>query len=143
MAHRDQSRRCYFLVAIGGIADIGVRWSPEARLRMTNADIEGPGQTISRLRASCASFYARPKFGSIPCRLAAAWGRIEWSRKLRRAFGRKPGFSSPIRARIMAFADRIEAALKARGFEPLIDRTEILLSPQRSCLRSSTHSNSP
>ena len=25
----------------------------------------------------------------------------------------------------MAFADRIEAALKARGFEPLIDRTEI------------------
>ena len=26
---RDQSRRCYFLVAIGGIADIQVRWSPE------------------------------------------------------------------------------------------------------------------
>ncbi len=25
----------------------------------------------------------------------------------------------------MAFADRLEAALKARGFEPLIDRTEI------------------
>jgi hypothetical protein len=25
----------------------------------------------------------------------------------------------------MPFADRIEAALKARGFEPLIDRTEI------------------
>src|SRR5215469_3177304 len=25
----------------------------------------------------------------------------------------------------MAFADRVEAALKARGFEPLIDRTEI------------------
>ena len=25
----------------------------------------------------------------------------------------------------MAFTDRIEAALKARGFEPLIDRTEI------------------
>ncbi len=24
----------------------------------------------------------------------------------------------------MAFADRLEAALKARGFEPLIDRTE-------------------
>jgi hypothetical protein len=24
-----------------------------------------------------------------------------------------------------AFADRLEAALKARGFEPLIDRTEI------------------
>lgn len=24
----------------------------------------------------------------------------------------------------MAFADRVEAALKARGFEPLIDRTE-------------------
>ena len=25
----------------------------------------------------------------------------------------------------MAFADRLEVALKARGFEPLIDRTEI------------------
>src|SRR5262245_49636189 len=25
----------------------------------------------------------------------------------------------------MAFADRLESALKARGFEPLIDRTEI------------------
>jgi len=25
----------------------------------------------------------------------------------------------------MAFADRLEAALKARGFEPLIDRSEI------------------
>ena len=25
----------------------------------------------------------------------------------------------------MAFADRLEAAMKARGFEPLIDRTEI------------------
>ena len=25
----------------------------------------------------------------------------------------------------MAFADRLEAALKARGFQPLIDRTEI------------------
>ena len=25
----------------------------------------------------------------------------------------------------MAFADRLEAALKARGFKPLIDRTEI------------------
>jgi hypothetical protein len=25
----------------------------------------------------------------------------------------------------MAFADRLEAALKARGFEPLIDRTDI------------------
>ena len=25
----------------------------------------------------------------------------------------------------MAFADRLELALKARGFEPLIDRTEI------------------
>src|ERR1700722_17457630 len=25
----------------------------------------------------------------------------------------------------MAFADRLEAALKVRGFEPLIDRTEI------------------
>ena len=25
----------------------------------------------------------------------------------------------------MVFADRLEAALKARGFEPLIDRTEI------------------
>jgi TIR domain len=25
----------------------------------------------------------------------------------------------------MAFADRLEGALKARGFEPLIDRTEI------------------
>ena len=25
----------------------------------------------------------------------------------------------------MAFADRLETALKARGFEPLIDRTEI------------------
>ena len=25
----------------------------------------------------------------------------------------------------IAFADRLEAALKARGFEPLIDRTEI------------------
>jgi len=25
----------------------------------------------------------------------------------------------------MAFADRLEAALKARGFEPLIDRAEI------------------
>ena len=25
----------------------------------------------------------------------------------------------------MAFADRLEAALEARGFEPLIDRTEI------------------
>jgi TIR domain-containing protein len=25
----------------------------------------------------------------------------------------------------MAFADRLEAALKSRGFEPLIDRTEI------------------
>jgi hypothetical protein len=24
----------------------------------------------------------------------------------------------------MAFADRVEAALKARGFEPLVDRTE-------------------
>jgi TIR domain len=26
----------------------------------------------------------------------------------------------------MAFADRLDAALKARGFEPLIDRTDIL-----------------
>jgi hypothetical protein len=25
----------------------------------------------------------------------------------------------------MAFADRLEAAMKARGFEPLIDRTKI------------------
>jgi hypothetical protein len=25
----------------------------------------------------------------------------------------------------MAFADRLEPALKSRGFEPLIDRTEI------------------
>jgi hypothetical protein len=27
--------------------------------------------------------------------------------------------------RDMEFADRLEAALKARGFEPLIDRTDI------------------
>ena len=41
--------------------------------------------------------------------------------------------ASPSKARVfisysrkdMAFADRLEAALKARGFEPLIDRTEI------------------
>src|SRR3981189_190679 len=31
----------------------------------------------------------------------------------------------------MAFADRLEAALKARGFEPLIDRTEIYAFEER------------
>jgi hypothetical protein len=74
-----------------------------------NANIEGPAQ------ASYAVFYACPKFGSIPCRLAADWGRIEWLRKPRRTLGRKPGFSSPIRVRIWPSRIEIEAALKARG----------------------------
>jgi hypothetical protein len=33
--------------------------------------------------------------------------------------------SSPILAKDIEFADRWDAALKARGFEPLIDRTDI------------------
>ena len=36
VARRDQSRRCNSLAAIGGIADIGMRWSRKARLRMSH-----------------------------------------------------------------------------------------------------------
>ena len=39
MAHSVELRRCNSLVAIEGIADIGLRWSRKARVRMTlNAD---------------------------------------------------------------------------------------------------------
>src|SRR5438105_8386538 len=44
-----------------------------------------------------------------------------------------PGAAQPLKARVfisysrkdIAFTDRLEAALKERGFEPLIDRSEI------------------
>ncbi len=37
MARRDRWRRCDSLVGIGGIADIGMRWSRKARLRVTQS----------------------------------------------------------------------------------------------------------
>jgi hypothetical protein len=37
----------------------------------------------------------------------------------------RPESSSPNSRKDRAFADRLDAALKARGFEPLIDRSEI------------------
>ena len=43
----------------------------------------------------------------------------------RRKQRRRPEFFISYSRKDMAFADRLEAALKARGFEPLIDRTEI------------------
>ena len=38
---RVELRRCNSLVAIGGITDIGMRWSRKARLRMTRSGSEG------------------------------------------------------------------------------------------------------
>ena len=35
MAHRVELRRCNSLVAVGGITDIGMRWSRKARVQMT------------------------------------------------------------------------------------------------------------
>ena len=54
-------------------------------------------------------------------------GTLRWLQTLskRRTRRRKPEIFISYSRKDMAFADRLEAALKARGFEPLIDRTEI------------------
>ena len=59
------------------------------------------------------------------CRLFA--GTYRWSLKPREQgkLGRRQKVFISYSRKDMAFAGRLEAALKARGLEPLIDRTEI------------------
>ena len=53
---RVESRRCNSLVAIGGIADIGLRSSRKARVRMTQS---GPRRISTTVRVVLASIRSR------------------------------------------------------------------------------------